>query len=343
MKDLWQYLKETDKPIVFYGMGNGADKIYRILNRLGKQPDGVFATDGFVRPKTVYGKVLTTLSETEKQFKDFIVLLCFGSSRDDVIENVKLISEKHELYAPDVPVYGDSLFDKSFYEDNKSRLDSVYGMLYDEQSRKTFLNTVNYKLSGDINFLFDCETDEKEPFDTFFKLSGSEIYVDLGAYRGDTVESFIKTVNGYKKIYAVEPDKKNYAKLLNYCNSLQNTVCINACVSDKCGKIPFAMNSSRGSFASGTGVLTDAVTVDSLTNGTATFIKFDVEGAEVSAVEGAKETILSSKPKMMISCYHRSEDLFEIVEKVISIRNDYKIYMRHTGGLPAWDTYFYFI
>ena len=73
------------------------------------------------------------------------------------------------------------------------------------------------------------------------------------------------------------------------------------------------------------------------------FIKFDVEGSELEAIEGAKETILRDRPLMKIACYHRSEDVFSLVSKVLSIRPDYKVYMRHTRCIPGWDTDFYFI
>ena len=69
----------------------------------------------------------------------------------------------------------------------------------------------------------------------------------------------------------------------------------------------------------------------------------DVEGAENLAIEGAKETILKYKPKMCIAAYHRAYDLLELPEKVLSIRDDYKVYLRHFPYLPAWDTNYYFI
>ena len=61
------------------------------------------------------------------------------------------------------------------------------------------------------------------------------------------------------------------------------------------------------------------------------------------ALFGAKETIRKCRPAMKIACYHRSEDVFAIVKKVMEIRDDYKIYMRHTRCIPGWDTDFYFI
>ena len=340
--DLWEYLKSTDKPIVFYGMGNGADKIYNVLKSLGKEPSAVFATDGFVRKKQVYGLTLSSLSEVENKFDDMIVLLCFGSSREEVIENVKRISSRHELYAPDVPVYGDTLFTKDFYLKNKSRFDFVYERLEDGVSKKTFCDIINAKISGKTEYLFDCETDKDEPYRTFLKLNDSEIFVDLGAYRGDTVSEFLSRVSDYKAIYAAEPDTKTFLKLENALKGLKNVNLINACISDKCGKEPFCMNASRGSSNKENATLCDSVTLDSITD-RATFIKMDVEGAEAKAISGAKNLIYNCKPKMLISCYHKSEDLFLLPEKVLSIRNDYKIYMRHQRSLPAWDTCFYFI
>ena len=69
----------------------------------------------------------------------------------------------------------------------------------------------------------------------------------------------------------------------------------------------------------------------------------DVEGEELSAIRGAEDTIFKSKPKMLISAYHRTDDFLKIPNAVLNIRDDYKIYLRHYPYLPAWDTNFYFV
>ena len=102
--DLWRHLKETDKPILMYGMGNGADKILAELDKRGIEICDFFASDGFVRGHFFHGKRVLSYSEAKEQYGDFIVLLAFGSSLDDVIENIIKISKEQELYAPDVPV-----------------------------------------------------------------------------------------------------------------------------------------------------------------------------------------------------------------------------------------------
>lgn len=342
--DLWNYLKETKKPIVLYGMGNGADKIIKVLDGTGIPFKGVFASDGFVREKVFHGFKVTDFATLQKEFGDMIVLLCFGSSLPKVIENIKKIAQTQELYAPDVPVYGDILFDINYAKNNAQELKNVYDTLCDEISKRTFENTVKYKISGDIKYLFDCEVSEDEPYESFLKLDQNEIFMDLGAYRGDTVKDFLKRVKNYQKIYAVEPDRKTFFKLTKECVGLKNAEFLNACISDTDGKRVFNMDSSRGSAVGKDGTEIDCFSIDGiLKSAPASFIKMDIEGEELNAITGAKDTILKHKPKMLISCYHRSEDLIEIPKKVLEIRSDYKLFMRHFSSLPAWDTCFYFV
>ena len=69
----------------------------------------------------------------------------------------------------------------------------------------------------------------------------------------------------------------------------------------------------------------------------------DVEGEEINAILGARETILKNKPKMLISAYHRTDDFLTIPKAVLEINPYYKMYLRHFPYIPAWDTNFYFI
>ena len=155
MKDLWNYLKDTNKPIVLYGMGNGADKIISVLDRYDIKISGVFASDGFVRPKTFHGCAVTDYKTAKEKFGDMIVLVCFGTALPDVLDNVKRIAGEQELYAPDVPVYGGTIFDMQYVFDNKKRLEQVYNCLEDDLSKNVFKNVVKYKMTGKIDYLLD--------------------------------------------------------------------------------------------------------------------------------------------------------------------------------------------
>ncbi|MBR6903004.1 MAG: FkbM family methyltransferase [Clostridia bacterium] len=288
MEDIWNYLKTTKKPIVLYGMGNGADKIISVCRQYDIKISGVFSSDSFVRKKIFHGMPVTNYETTKEKFGGMIILLCFGTALPEVIANIKRIAKENELYAPDVPVYGSTLFCSEYYEKRKDEFNYIYDILADDISKKTFKDIILYKLTGDIHHLFDCETDESEPYQNFFGLSNNEIYLDLGAYRGDTVLSFCERVKQWNKIIAVEPDKKTYSKLITATEKIKNIENINAAVSDKCGKALFSMNGSRGFGHSGKLIQTDILTVDSL-NISPTFIKMDIEGAEAAAIKGAKK------------------------------------------------------
>ncbi len=344
MKDLWQYLKETDKPIVLYGMGNGAEKILDILENIGVHVSGIFASDGFVKPKIFRGFTLESYSSIKERLREMIVLVAFGSARSEVLENIKRISLEQELYVPEVAVYGGGLFNLRFAKENKQRLERIYNLLADDLSRKTFSDLIYYKITGNPEYLYSCEISPDEAYSSFLHLDDNETFVDLGAYNGDTVLDFIERANGkYSKIYALEPDRKSFSKLLKSTENIANIECINACVSDFVGTVDFSMRGGRNSSIGG-GAPTNCTTVDAiLEDNGATLIKYDVEGEEIAAIRGSRKTILESKPKLQIAAYHRIEDIFSIPEEILSLRDDYKIYLRHNPYLPAWDTNYFFI
>ncbi len=342
-RDLWSYLKEASKPIVLYGMGNGADKIIAVLEQKGIPFKGVFASDGFVRKKTFHGFTIESYSALKERFGEMIVLLCFGTHLPEVMRNIKKIAAEQELYAPEVPVVGAGLFDKDYYSQNASEFGKICQSLADEKSKQTFLNTVKYKISGNIDYLFECESNPDEPYESFLRLGDNERFLDLGAYNGDTVLDFVSRCPDYESITAVEPDTKTFKKLQNNTAHLDRIKLFNCPVSDFEGKGSFAMKGGRNSVA-GEGTETDFATVDGILEGEkATFIKMDVEGEEKRTIAGARETVLKHKPKMIISAYHRTEDYLELPKAVLSIRSDYKVYMRRFPSLPAWDTVYYFI
>lgn len=342
MTDIWQRLKNEARPILLWGTGNGADKIIAELERCGIFVSGVFASDGFVRERYYKGFRVLSLADAEAIFGDFVALFSFGSDRPEVLENIKRVMSRHTLLAPEVPVAGGEIFNLEFAKQNAERLSRVYSLLADEQSKKVFENTVLFKLTGDISLLFGCETDDDEAFDNILRLESGSSFLDLGAYSGDTVVDFVSRVGSFSHITAVEPDKKSFLKLERNTEALA-IECINAAVSNTDGEVLFGAKASRGS-SIGEGFPLSAVTVDTLARQKRfDYIKFDVEGAELSAVMGAEMTIKRDKPKMRIAAYHKSADYFTIPEAVLSIIPDYDVYMRHNPSVPAWDTDFFFI
>ncbi len=339
----WEFLQSTPLPIAVYGTGNGADKVFDEFEKLGIKVSAVVASDGFVRKRTFRGFEVKSVSQTEAEFGNFVIALCFASPLPDVIHSIKELSKRHRVIMPSVPVYGDNLFNKEFLKDNLNEIKNAYGLLADEQSRKVFEGIIRFQITGDLNCCFGCETDKDEAF-SILDLGENESFLDLGAYRGDTVEEFLNHTKSCKKIVAIEPDKRTFRKLQINCEVIENFTAINSAVWSCDCTLNFDGNKGRGAAAKADGEEITAICVDSIfeKHGNFTYLNIDIEGAESKMLDGAANA-LKSKPKLCMAAYHRSEDIFALVNQVNSINPEYKIYLRHHPHISFWDTNIYCI
>jgi hypothetical protein len=154
--DLWEYLQATDKTVVMYGMGNGADKILRVCEQYGIPVADFFASDGFVRGHCFHGKTVLSYSAVKEKYgaENLIVLLSFASSRPEVLSLIRRVADECELYAPDVPVFGNTLFNRAFFDTHRDEFLRVSELLADDESRRIYWAVIAYKLTGDISHLF---------------------------------------------------------------------------------------------------------------------------------------------------------------------------------------------
>lgn len=347
LKSSWEELKSTSLPIVLYGTGNGADKVIDELERLDIKLSGITASDGFVRTRSFRGFEVKPLEYFEKEYGDFVVIIGFGTNRDEVIENIKSVKKRHRVLVPCVPVYGDEIFNREFMEKHKKELEEVYSILADEKSKMVFEDFLKFELTGELDYLFDSETEKDEAFDSILRLGDSENYLDLGAYRGDTVDEFLKYTDGkYASITALEPNKKSFEKLAEHTAGLCNCNVINKGIYSGDGYLGFDNDLGRGSSA----VVSEngqAVTgVDLLSaelNVAFSYIKADVEGCEYEMLRGAENTLKNCKPKLNIAAYHRSGDIFALPLMIKKANPDYRIYLRHHRYIPCWDLNYYCI
>lgn len=340
--DCWDFLKSTELPIFIYGMGDGALKIMAVFEQYGIPLAGFFASDEFVRGHSFQGHLVHTLSQIENIVDDFVIVLAFAAGYESLYKRINEIAQKHLLLAPDVPVAGNNLFTYQYYLDNKDKFDAVYDMLEDEQSRRTYENVINFKISGKIDYLNNCTSPAEEFYGQLIPLSDSEVYVDLGAYNGDTVMGFSDACGGrYKHIYAFEPNIKNFRKLERNTAHMQDVTLFNAGAWSSCGTLHFTTNEGRMSRASESGKAeTECLAVDKAVSEPATLIKLDVEGAEKEAITGAGRHIKSGA-KVICALYHRSEDMFELPLMLKKLNPKLKLYIRHQLYIPAWETNLY--
>ena len=343
--DMWKELKNEKRPIVVYGMGNGADKLFDRLDKYGVNVCQVFASDGFVRGHSFRGYKVRSFSEIKEMYDDFVILLSFASSREEVIEMLCEIDAKHNMYVPDMPVAGvDEYFDKDFYNAHYEEIVRAYNSLADDNSRAIFSSVVNYKLTGRMKYLMSCYSTKDE----LYELMPAENIVktvDAGAYNGDTAREAKTYFSNLSKIYAIEPDKRNFKKLVKYSEAEQEiqVIPINAAAWCDNGGGLFFGSGNRNSTAVATASYEHRedevlmVKIDGLTDEKIDYIKYDVEGAEREALLGSHEVIARYNPTLLISLYHRSRDIFELINFVKEKYPDYSLFLRRLKCLPAWE------
>lgn len=342
---VWDALSCLGQPLVLYGMGDGADKVISVLDRLGIRFDGVMASDPFVRGQSFHGFRVKRLADFEEEFGDFTVALCFATQLPEVISSVKALAARHTLLVPNVPVFGDVIFDGDFINKYADEITAAREIFADDFSRLVYDTALRFYHCGDITLLDGITTAKDEAFRSILRLGGSEVYVDLGAYDGDTVDEFLSYCGGeYDKIIAFEPNAKNFKKLKAHCEGMERVELLPLGVWSRDCELVFNNKAGRCSAVSDKGVKTRVTALDNVRSAAgATYIKADVEGADAEALSGMSEILRSRKPKLCFSAYHRFEDLFRLPLLIKSLNPQYKIYLRHHPYIPAWDTNIYCI
>lgn len=343
-EDMWDKLAKESRPVLVYGMGNGADKLFNRLARYGITPADIFASDGFVRGHSFRGMRVKSFSEIREEYSDFVILLSFASSRREVLDMLASYDSEYDMYIPDMPVAGEEeYFDKDFYNSHYTEILRAYNRLADEDSRRAFASVVNYKLSGRMRYLAGAFSTKEELY-SMLRPDSVRSYIDVGAYNGDTLREAVEYFPNLCRAVAIEPDPKTFRRLKKYTDTVDNIdiKAYNAAAWCTDGEGGFTASGNRNSSVDSTASYehreqtVSLCRVDSL--GTeADYIKYDVEGAEHEALLGSSETIGRCRPTLLVSAYHRSRDIFSLTNDLGDKYPFYKIYLRRLECVPAWE------
>jgi FkbM family methyltransferase len=232
------------------------------------------------------------------------------------------------------------------YAANADRYASVRSRLADDRSRDSFDRLVEARLTRDISGLSTFTYDMvNQYFEDFLDLEAQgESFVDIGCYDGMTSIEFARRAPGFRHITAFEPSAENRRKVVENLAPLgRDRVTIHAVgLSDHRGSVTFA--SDRGSasrVADDGGMSIDLERLDDIPLDSATFVKIDIEGEEIPALEGALATIRRFRPRLAVSVYHRAQDFWAIPEVVDRAGVDYELRLRHyTEGIDETVMFF---
>lgn len=220
-----------------------------------------------------------------------------------------------------------------------ARVAVCFDILADDASRDVLLAKLRGFLDFEPGFARQnyygdiCHSDQYFQ-NNLIRFTENSVLVDCGAYTGDTMQDFLRRGLPFRKYIAYELNRRNYEKLQNNMNDAREgetgeLIAYNCGVGERNEQIYYDDVVSASSVSS-TGIPGEIVRMsDHLRDEAVSFIKMDIEGAEMGALRGAEELIRRRRPDLAICVYHSISDLYEIPLYIHSIVPEYQLYLRH--------------
>ena len=328
---LFSYLRDDNIPLVIFGDGQVADRVRTVLKEKGIRIDFSVVSDSLYKEHDKRSDLFKWSNIREIGECNLI-----AGMRDYPFiyaEAIKNSSVKNVFFLDNV--FGTEDIELEYFH---TRIDDFYRswlFLEDDLSRNTYLNYLKTAIWHNAKFMFEVFDKGKQYFPLdLFKFTDHETFVNCGSYTGDTIVYFKEATNNmFNRVYAFEPNTDLFKKLsdnikdsrvLKYNDGVYSSEGFKSFVEEK------------GSVDGTSRVVENAedshririVTIDKTINEPISFVNMDIEGSELEALFGAKESIIKYRPKMAICVYHKKSDLIDIPAFIRSIVPDYKLFLR---------------
>lgn len=233
------------------------------------------------------------------------------------------------------------LASSTYLADHLDQLEQTYWRLADVQSRSCLLELCRFRMGRNLGYAGFAHPERQyfNPLTLAALPDRPVVYVDGGAYNGDTLAEF-SACHAIAAAYLFEPDAQNFAQLTGHCRRLPfKSVCLPLALAGGYEMLAFdGGNGEAGTIgASGTSTIAAVALDDVLAHERVDFLKLDVEGAEIAALNGAATLIGRDRPVLALSIYHHPHDLWAIPARVLSLCADYRLFLRqhHANSFDA--------
>lgn len=347
--------------LVLFGAGGLGRKALSGLRQVGIEPLAFADNSPSLWGQTIDGVRVLHPEQAAQQFADraaFVVTIWraggshrFAQSRQQLLSlGCRKIASFVSLFwkHPDVflPHYCQDLPHKVLEQAEDVR--ATFALWSDDESRREYVAQVRWRLMMDFDGLPHPVVDQQYFPEDLFSLSPGEVFVDCGAFDGDTIKEFLHRQNGsFRQIVALEPDTSSMQKLRQYVSTLpaevsERVMLLPVAAAAHAEKALFQVTGSASSALAGSTLRGDLVEVscaplaEILVDHAPTYIKMDIEGAELDALRGAREVIEGHLPILAVSAYHQQDHLWRIPAYLRSLAATYGFFLRPHNE-EGWD------
>lgn len=331
------------KKICIWGVGNMGVPWPELFSKYNLSIDFYCDNNPDKVGKTVYDTDIMCISLEELiTYKDEVAVLIPTRFYKEIYKQLK------ELDFPFVDrvflqkFWIDEYINENGTEDIIAKLCDTIDVLADEESCRILCKLVSMWVLDlyEYGYLDDiCSEPQYFPEDIVKKNPG-EIFVDCGAFTGDIIPDFLKfESNQFEKYYAFELNRKNYEVCKHNIDACwpdlkEKFIIENKGISNISDEIYYS-DECEGSRVTEEGTIKgEVVSIDDyFMDRDITFIKMDVEGMEIPALEGGMHTIGRCLPTLAICMYHKISDYWEIPAFIKQHWPEYRIFIRHHTDL----------
>lgn len=352
--DSLQRMKNNGNPLVLYGAGCLGEMTWSFLARQDIQLDYVALNRAYITPEIdFHGIPVIAIEDLLADITPFNCIVALQHITPELGATLSETASEVLIYDPAfIGVNTNLWYTPEFCEENADVLNHLYEQLADEKSKRTLVAFLNQRLSAKRGH-YQSVYEPKHYFpQDVVQLKEGEVFVDCGAYDGDSINAFMRELQAQhiaqpEHIIGFEPDTDNFDKLVANTAYIKSCQCVNKGVWHEETQLFFQSGqalSSRISDEVNAGESIALTSIDNILQGKkASFIKMDVEGAELNALRGAELTISKYSPVLAISVYHKPEDLLTIPQFIQSLNDDYKLYLRAHHPELAFELVLYAI
>jgi FkbM family methyltransferase len=343
-------------PLVLFGAGNLGRKTLRGLRGLGLNCVAFSDNAEALWGREVEGLPVLCPSEAAARFGSraaFVVTIWRGESADPMRALVQQLQGLGcERVVTFVPLYwrDPAAFLPHYTIDSPHKviaqaaaIRGAFALWADAASSREYVAQLRFRLRADFDALPSPVSHDIYFPDDLVAFSSDEVFADCGAYDGDTIRTLVKRRgSAFGRIIAFEPDPRNFARLQQYATGLgpetaRKIVVHPFAVGARHEMVPFSATGSASSSVGGGTLLVESVAMEALlADQPPTYIKMDVEGAELDALAGARHLIEHHTPVLAIAAYHRQDHLWRVPRYIRELSDDYHLFLRpHVPN--GWD------
>lgn len=341
---IWQKMKESEIPFVIWGTGSLSYSVKKYLDLYGINVCSYWV-DGCSGLEENDGIPILPLQEILRRHEKFNVV--FGHSKYECKTGLKEKYEniQHIFCIPNVCYGKYQRMEKDFFVENAKEYFKNFCLLEDGISRECMMAYLQCKISENVDYIVNIFKGETVNYfkNPIFELQEDEVYVDVGAYIGDSLELFLKATEGkYKKIYAFEPEEKYVRSLEKYVEmkGMLNVAVVQKGTWNKKDILHFSCDEESSSvILREPEHLHKVIEVDTLDDmlerEQVTLVKINFLAGVKETVEGMKNIMVKDKPKLVITVGFDEYALLSIPSLIKNINPMYKLYLRFAAAMPA--------